>query len=286
MGNLTKYRGLNTGALQKQHEEAKSFTESDFMNLTEGKNVLRFMPFPLEKIITTTQGQETDESIFEIVMQHFIRATDEMKPAVFACPRLHWKCQCIGCKATMKLAATGNPLDQKIAKGWEPNFQVYANVIDRKNEEKGPRVLRFGRTIYNALCSIAQDEEKGGDFTDPGKDGFDIIITRTGTKKENTKYEVQASRKSSALGDEAWIEMQHDLRQFKKKYTDKELLKLLSSHLDAAGSIDLGGAVSSSREPADDEEKPERKPAASTQAKPRRNAEDDLEDDDGDNVEW
>lgn len=204
MANLTKYGSYDIEAAIEEGEELER-GDGKYMKLTEGRHVVRFLPPPVGR-----------NSPFVIVYQHFIPAGPGMKKgASFACPRLMApKGQpraCVVCKRMEELKASPNRADQEMAEEIAANRRVFANVIDRGHPDLGVRILAFGKTIHQELVKIRQDPASGGDFTDPGPDGFDIVIERTGTKREDTKYAVRPSRGSSALGNMDWIDQQPDL---------------------------------------------------------------------------
>jgi hypothetical protein len=88
------------------------------------------------------------------------------------------------------------------------------------------QVFGFGKMIHEALVKIRSDEDAGGDFCNPDT-GFDIIIDRKGTGKNDTEYTVMAARKQSKLGDYSWIEQQQDLERFAKVPADAEIMQKL-----------------------------------------------------------
>ena len=92
--------------------------------------------------------------------------------------------------------------DQEVGKKMLAKRRHFANVIDRKNEEKGVQIVGFPKTVYEQLLAIRDDDAAGGNFTDPGPNGFDITITKTG-QGMNTKYAVKAARQSTPLCEDA-----------------------------------------------------------------------------------
>lgn len=265
MGNLIKHRPMNMDALREQTAAAESFGKTDFFTFVVGKNMLRFLPLPMDRDITS------DGTIFERVMQHFVKGAEDERPAVFACPRAHFKKKCPACEIADQLRATGNRKDEQQAFEISPSQQFYANAVDLKNPASGPRVVRFGKRIRTDLVAILSDEHKGGDFTDP-VNGFPIIIERTGTTMTSTKYTVfSALRQAGPLEDEAWIDAQVDLRKFSRMVEYRELQAMCSPHLDLMRDvIDMGAGTGQLAKPA-----PKQLAAAPS-------ADDDLVDVDGD----
>ncbi len=221
MAGLVKWGSYEVDAANKERDETKS--DSTFMKLKVGKNVVRILP--------PRAGQN---SPFKIVRQHFIRMPGNDSPAVFACPRSadeDMKDRCPACEQAAKLRGTGVRVDRDRA--WElmPKLRVFANVIDRSSEESGPQVLGFGKMIFEELVNLREDEDAGGDYTHPTK-GFDIIIQRQGTGKNDTSYSVRMARHASAITDdpdemESWYESMENLDQFAAAKSYEEILEML-----------------------------------------------------------
>ena len=222
MGNLVKYGSFDLDTLEKQDQlvESNSTVGADFMKLQPGKNKLRFLP-------PKTPGQ----SPFIMVNEHFLETPGGQKVR-FACPRLMEKKPCPACQQADDLKRTGNPLDRDKAWSFYPKLRVYANVYDRENPGN-PRILAFGKTIWEGLKRIRKDRDEGGDFTNPMADGFDIVITREGTGLQ-TKYAVSSSRSDSALSDDEMeidriIQAQYDLSKYSKVLTLDEVIDMMEN---------------------------------------------------------
>ena len=185
-------------------------------------------------------------SPFVMVHKHFAKLPGLAKPAVFNCPRIMARRHCPVCAAAEKLKGTGSPADYELASDLYPQLQVYVNVIDRDSPEMGPQKLQIGKKIHEQLVKIRADKRFGGDFTNPGEDGFDIIIEREGQGKNDTKYSVKPDRNSSPLAEDAdtmntWIESQVNLLQYARVPTDAEIQQMLAG---------AGGITGGTRGPA------------------------------------
>lgn len=201
MSNLVKHGSYEMEEAEKEEAElGKGKTE--FLKLEQGRNVIRFLPPAAGK-----------KSPFRVIYQHYVDVPGATGPVVFTCPRMESKQQCPSCAQADKFRKSGNPVDRERAFEMLPSRRVMANVIDRKDPEAGPKVLGFGKKIHEALIALRKDADAGGDFTDP-MNGFDIIIERTGAGRTDTKYAVLGARKLSPLGNDEWIEQQHDLDAF------------------------------------------------------------------------
>lgn len=215
MSNLAKYQSFD---MEAAAEEQKALDEAggDFIKTQDGKNSYRFLPTPIEWGL---------KSPFVKVYQHFLDAPGGKK-IVFNCPRIMDKRPCAACAKSDKLRATGNPRDRDEAYKYQAKLRVFANVIDRANPDKGPGILGFGKTILQELVRIRSDADDGGDYTNPGEDGFDIIIHRKGQDLQ-TEYTVKPSRSNSALGNMDWLEMQKNPMTYARVPTDDEIAEML-----------------------------------------------------------
>ncbi|KKN67990.1 hypothetical protein LCGC14_0455460 [marine sediment metagenome] len=218
MSNLQKYGEYTVESAEEEQKQIDESSSVDYLKLSVGRNVVRFLPPPVGKT-----------SPFKIVQQHFLKLPGMPSPVKFACPRyLKPSGHCIVCAKANELYRSGNSADKE--RGYElfPKRRVYANVIDRSNQEKGPIILEMGKTIHEPLVKIRKNEDIGGNYTHPDE-GFDIVIDRVGTSKNDTKYTVIPARKSSPLGNLEWVEQQHDLDRYSKQHTDAEIREMIGA---------------------------------------------------------
>lgn len=165
-----------------------------------------------------------------IVHQHFIRIPGADSPIAFNCPEKMANQACPACEQMRRLEKTGNPVDFEAAKSYAPQFRVFMNVIDRRHPERGPLLWGFGAVIFKRLTHFRENEDVcGEDFTHP-LHGFDIIVTRTGTGKTDTRYQVDLSRKSTPLANSQeqmveWGNAMADLTKSEFVPTFKDILE-------------------------------------------------------------
>jgi hypothetical protein len=218
--NLVKYGSYSEEAAQHEREEAEK-GGGDFYKFSVGKNVIRILPPAVGC-----------SSPFMVVWQHFVQLPGMSNPASFNCPLKMLGKPCPVCQKVSALRASGNPADYDLAGDYLPRLRIYGSIIVRGivrgEEDKGPRVCAFGKSIHEELLSIRED----GDFTDPIS-GFDVTITRVGTGKNDTSYSVKAARENTPLADSvdtmnAWIESQTDVRSFGRVPSIDEIRKTLS----------------------------------------------------------
>lgn len=219
MGNIIKYGSYSLEQAEKEQAELES-GDAAFMSFKVGRNVIRILPPPVGK-----------NSPFRIVYQHFFNIPGKQEPIVFVCPRYELKKPCPVCAEADRLKSTGNPVDEERADGLYARRRIYCNAINRAEPEKGPRIAAFGKTVHEPLLALRKNEEEGGDYTNP-ENGFDVVVNRTGTGKNDTKYVVTPSRTNTPLAStpeqmQDWIDTQHNLERYAKCPTEQELNKLL-----------------------------------------------------------
>lgn len=216
---LVKFGSYEVEAATEERQGMESSGGTEWMKLKPGRNVVRVLPPPMGK-----------RSPFRTIYQHFI--SSPTGPIVFVCPRLEQKQPCPACQKAEELRGARNEEDQRLANELFARRRVFCNVIDRAEPEKGPKVLGFGKTVHEQLIALREDEDAGGEFTHP-LSGFDIIIERAGTGKNDTKYSVRPARNSSQLHDEGsvmqtWIDTQRNLDQFARVPSWDELRDMMA----------------------------------------------------------
>lgn len=201
----------------------------------DGKNRVRFAPPQVGVKSPLVQTQN-----------HYIEVPGKEFGVGFNCPRVMVKPvnskKCPSCIRVDELIRTGNKADEEAAFKLKPKLRVYAYVIDRAAPELGWQAYAFGKKVYDQLLEIRGDQEKGGDFTDPSEDGFDIEITKRGSNLK-TEYAVKA-RDSSPLGNDEWLEQLGALPKLDDKFaqilTYDQIMEKLGDEFDFA---DIVGAA-------------------------------------------
>ncbi len=216
--NLGSYGAFGTynldEAIKEETWSKAAGSDGKFMKLEVGRNVVRFIPPPIGR-----------SSPFVTVFQHYIQMPGMVKPVVFNCPRLMANSICPACKKSDQLVRTGNKVDKEASRNFWASRRIYANVIDRKDPDAGPKILGFGKSVFEMLLNIRKDPEAGGDFTHP-IEGFDVIITREGMGLRDTNYIVNVARQATELGNPAWIQIQPDLTSLSKVLGWEDIKKL------------------------------------------------------------
>lgn len=220
MDEIQQYQGwdIATAEAQAAEVEETSGGKATFMKLNVGRNLVRFLP-------SLVAGQ----SPLVVSSQHYIELPGRPK-VVFVCPRVMAKQPCPACQKAEQLKATGKQADRDAAFTLFPRQRIFANVIDRAHPDLGPIILAFGKTVFEQLVSLRKDPDVG-DFTRTDASGFDIIIERKGTTKNDTEYTVRPSVKPCPLVapglDPGVVSMQPDLSRYTKVQTWDEIVAML-----------------------------------------------------------
>lgn len=138
------------------------------------------------------------------------------------------------------LQKSKDPEDWKLAKKLQPKMRTFALVVDRADEEKGPRWFDFGKNVYQSLLTLAADEEVG-DFTDimEGRD-MKIDVVKGANYNETS---VMPGMKITPLSKdqkqlEKWLNEQPELESNYKKYSFEEIKGFLEKWLNPETATD------------------------------------------------
>ena len=188
---------------EQQEKDSKEMSGSgEWWKPPVGKSSVRFLP-----------PKVGWPGPFVVQHQHFINMPGIDRAIIFCCPKMHENKKCLACAKADTLEASGNAKDEKQAQKLRPQKRMMANVvINSKKPDSKVQVWAFGKTIYDQLKAIRQDDENGGNFLDPIK-GFNLGLTRTGTGRDDTRYTIISAREQTKLANMDWIEVQKDLRR-------------------------------------------------------------------------
>lgn len=236
MSNITKYGDWGADDAEKSREESEAAGQGNYYKFKVGRNTLRILPPKIGR-----------KDPFRVVYKHFIELPGVEKMA-FTCPRHEKKQFCPACAKVDELRATGIQADYDLAGDILAQRNVYCNVIDRDNPEKGVQIARIGKQLHEALLALRTDETNGGNFVHP-VDGFDIVVTRVGTGKKDTKYTMVPARDNSPIADdvvmmEEILESMPDLEQQARMPTEEDLAKLAPRRSAAQAAPPRGRAAS------------------------------------------
>jgi len=155
------------------------------------------------RILPPTAVFEGDMCIRQVV--HYGFEDKRGSKRCVACLREHDE-DCPLCEFVEELNATGEKNDKKIAHDCRAGLQLICEVIVRPS--KRVRIWTMPVSIYRVLASAAASA-RIGDFTH-SKTGRDVLITRVGTGKFDTKYSAQLLDVSK-IGVKGWKRRRIDL---------------------------------------------------------------------------
>lgn len=169
-----------------------------------------------------------------------------------------------------KLRQTGDKDDWKFARQFSPKLRTYVPVVVRGEEDKGVRLWGFGKTVYEQLLSIIDDDD-WGDITDV-ENGFDVGVEFTPEKESKTNYaetKILMKRKSTPLSDDAeklkgWLTTQPDIGEIYEEPTYDELAAYLERYLNPESDTSV---TAQEKAPSDEDSKETNKFDAEADAK-------------------
>ncbi len=147
----------------------------------------------------------------------------------FQCPYNTLGASCPVCDKVSALMRTGNEADRQAADRIKAKLEVYCNVIDMKDQDKGVQVLRCAEGTYRDLLGFMvpkSADEPAVNFTNP-MTGMNVLIEREGEGKK-TKYKTSLSRSGpKPLPDLSVLEKMHDLSKAVRAMPAEQVVALL-----------------------------------------------------------
>lgn len=218
---LKGYGSYTPEAAEREKEELEKVFGAKVIKMKVGRNVVRILP---------PKGDR--DTPFEMIWTHFVNVGDRTE--VFACPRRMAKKPCPICSKAEQMKTSGDEAMFKKAGELFARRQWYANAIDRKNPSEGVQLVAAGKEIMDQINMIRRNlaEDENIDFTDP-YEGIDLVIERTGTKKDDTEYKVAVrGLRTTALGEgdeqmQEWIDKMIDLEAKAVPPSSEEILDRL-----------------------------------------------------------
>lgn len=229
--------GAQEQALAKQSEDAEKGTNI-FWKHPGGERALRILPPPAEWA-AWFQDQQIKPTPFILFYKHFFERPDDPGSWVSTpCPMKEANEPCPICREAARLRSTGDKLDDDLGWDMSAKHKCLVNVIDRDDPEAGPLVWEIsapsgkwkGRTMYEKLQALMVGRAARNLVT-PTDQGFDLIITKSGSGRKGTSYALAADANPSPLARDAgeaarWIESQHDLRTFVVPPTREQITQI------------------------------------------------------------
>lgn len=177
MSNLTKYQPFTPEAY-KRGRKASTPKSSYIRKIPVGQTRLRMLP--------TLPGELAP---WVEIAQHWVEApqgSGKRKP--INCPQRMANKPCPLCHQVALWRNSGDPAQEKLADDMDINESIFANVIDRSCPEEGVKIFQMRPSILGEILDC-YDAHGSPDFTDP-MTGRDIVITRKGTGRTDTRYKV------------------------------------------------------------------------------------------------
>ncbi len=216
MGKL-RYEGYSKEDASKDLAEQAAARGGRTFKLQPGKNVLRVIP------------GKPRQKWKRVVYKHFVDISGGV--AIFVCPKheTKGKRKCKTCERARKLAESGDSTDERTAKRLQAQRRVLFNVIDRNDEDSGPKTIDVTQSIERDMTQLVDVDEI--DIVDPIK-GHDIVIMKTGEGRKNTRYKTRGGKQrkmhTSTEVMQDWIENQPDLYKRDRLEPDEVIEAILA----------------------------------------------------------
>lgn len=236
---------------------------------TEGNNRIRIMPR------TWDENEGPRLWSFPVAMHYNVGADNGR----YLCPvAMGWERSCPICAERARLSNEG---DDESAKQLKPRIAQATWVIDRSEEEAGPKLwLMPPSTLAGVILSLSVDEDTRERLIieDP-EEGFDVSFRRKGTAL-NTKYDVvKLHQRPCPLSDDDEL-FDEWLDYIEENTIPSICVKHTSDHI----AMVLNGGVDPDDDDDDEEEDAEpvrtrRRPKAKPEPEPEEDEEDEDDDD-------
>jgi hypothetical protein len=175
--------------------------------MQNGKNRIRLMP--------PKDGRKLP---FELIWEHAY-TNDEGVFLSVPCARLisKGKSKCPACEESQRRLDGDQPNSRVDGNEMRAKQRAYGYVINRDNEEAGVMLVAFPKTVYDILIDYIGDEDDPCDISDV-LEGFDVVVTRTGSGKFDTEYSTKLAPKPSRLHPtddqiNSWVESSPNLME-------------------------------------------------------------------------
>jgi hypothetical protein len=184
-GQGTTYNPTDINSVLAQYERIKAQSGGDFWTPKVGRNLIRILP-------PWKQGA----LFWRETSVHWNVGPDSK---MLVCLQKELGKPCYICEVVERLQNSQDPRDQAVASEMKANVRVFYNIVDLDNVEKGIQVYTSGIKILQDVLAYFADPD-WGDITHP-EHGYDIVIEREGTTRENTKYQVRARKNPTPIPD-------------------------------------------------------------------------------------
>jgi gp32 DNA binding protein like len=257
-GFFSRYRPPPADYVKRQAERKggkfDSIFKGNFDTFTpkEGDNTLRVLP----------AGWEGSDDYAYQVWIHYGIGADESS---YLCLRKMKDETCPICQEVARMKADGETED---AKRIDCKERFICWVIDRSDRDETPALYSMPATVYKDINALCYSSKSGkAIFIDNPDDGYDIIVRRTGTKR-NTRYLPQVDREATAVTDDP--DKYKELEEWVQDNQVPECLQFFDAdYLEKA----LSGEIDRNKDDQDEDDKDVKRPA-------RRGRDDEDDEDD------
>lgn len=162
-------------AMLKQYETATaSLSDSTF---NPDNYFTTYLPDGVDSAMKRVRVLPTSDGSSPFVEVHVHSAKVEGKNRKFVCIKHLNEEDCPFCEVRAELLSTGDKADEELAKQFKPRLMYIVKVIDRENEDHGPKFWRFPinykkEGIFDKIAAVAKT------YWDAGKE--DITNAETG----------------------------------------------------------------------------------------------------------
>lgn len=195
----TNVEATTAAAKKWQEDKARSYAKRP----PQGRSVWRFLP-----AIKGTGGNP-----FKHVWVHFVRDRNDRDTIIASglCPlKMGTGASCVVCAESSRLRKTGLKEDSDYGSSLRAENHIYANTVNLEEDEPKVIVMNVPQDVYKTLTKLLADPVAGGDFTHP-KTGYNIVINRSGTGKNDTEYDAIPARSASEFPYMALLGKMNDL---------------------------------------------------------------------------
>ena len=230
-----------------------------FYTPDKGNNTIRILPLT---------GEDAEGRYGFPVSVHYQIGPDGGQ---FLCLKSMKDEKCPICEERRKANKEG---DEEYARDLKASDRIAVYVIDREDEEEGPKFYLMPATLETAMASLATDKKSGAvlNFTDP-EEGYDFSFEKTG-KGMKTKYlGAEFDRKESALSDD------DDLMEAWLKYIKKHPIEDMLVFHDADYIEGVFGAGEKADEEDEDEDEEDEKPKKKGKKASKKDEDEDEDED-------
>lgn len=166
--------------------------------------------------------------------QHFIKDSNGDIAAVYICTENTYGKTCEVCEAIrhgIKHANADETIKQlEEAKSGGSKYLVNALILSDKEKAGEPVVMELGTTVFEAILEMIAEY---GDITDLDA-GYDLLITREGSGRYDTKYTVMPAPKSDPV-PKTMMDKLHNLDEYVAQENEAGKVKALTAVSNVAG---------------------------------------------------